>query len=92
MLPELPEAALIAADAGFVGYDICALCWRAFRKCGFAGRLQCAIATQVGRKRLTAPSIFGLIVLRLWQTPLTLRLAQGGKHPVYLVISSSHDD
>ncbi len=91
MLSVLPERSLLLADAGFVGYDF----WQALRDAGhdFVIRVgaNVTLIRRLGYFRECAGRIY------LWpdqhvkrrQPPLVLRLvvAQGGKHPVYLVTS-----
>jgi IS4 transposase len=93
MLPELPAAALIAADAGFVGYDYL----RAVLDSGRSLLLRVGSNVRLLRKLGWANEFAGTVYL--WpdraatksQAPLTLRLvvAQGGKHPVYLLTNVS---
>ena len=89
MLRELPENSLIAADAGFVGYDF----WKAILEAGhhFVIRVggNVRLLKQLGYAREHDHVVY------LWpdqaakkkQPPLVLRLivVSGGKHPVYLV-------
>jgi hypothetical protein len=89
MLAELPESSLIAADAGFVGYDF----WRTVLHAGhhFVIRVgaNVRLIRKLGYARQHAHTVY------LWpdatakknQPPLVLRLivVTGGKHPVYLV-------
>jgi IS4 transposase len=93
MLPELPAAALIAADAGFVGYEYL----RAVLESGRSVVLRVGSNVRLLRKLGWTKESGGTVYL--WpdraaakqQAPLTLRLvvAQGGKHPVYLVTNLS---
>lgn len=91
LLPTLPEGSLLLADAGFVGYDF----WKALLDAGhdFVIRVgaNVRLIKRLGYYRECAGRVY------LWpdpqatrrQPPLVLRLvvAQGGKHPVYLVSS-----
>lgn len=91
MLPDLPARALVAADAGFVGYvgmhEILTAGHELLIRVGSNVRL----LKQLGWARESAGTVY------LWpaqrsqqnQPPLTLRLvvAHNGKHPVYLVTS-----
>lgn len=89
MLAELPLAALIAADAGFVGYDYL----RAVIESGRHLLVRVGSNVRLLRKLGWAKESAGTVYL--WpdraapkhQPPLVLRLvvAVGGKHPVYLV-------
>lgn len=93
MLGELPLAALIAADAGFVGYEV-------FRAVIDSGRhvlvrvgSNVRLLKKLGWVKESAGTVY------LWpdraaqknQPPLVLRLvvAVGGKHPVYLLTNVS---
>jgi len=93
MLPELPASALIAADAGFVGYDI-------LRDVIDSGRqVLVRVGSNVRLLRKLGWTKESLGTVYLWpdhaaqkhQPPLVLRLivAWGGKHPVYLVTNVS---
>ncbi len=91
MLPDLPSGALVAADAGFVGYaglsEIVAQGFDVLLRVGANVRL----LKELGWVRESAGTVY------LWpdeasrrrQQPLTLRLvvAHNGKHPIYLVTS-----
>lgn len=91
MLPQLPAASLIVADAGFVGYDF----WQALREAGhdFVIRVgaNVTLLKRLGYYRECDRRVY------LWpdraaqrrQPPLALRLtvAHDGKRPVYLVTS-----
>lgn len=89
MLGELPASALIAADAGFVGYD----CLRAVINSGRHVLVRVGSHVRLLRKLGWAKESAGTVYL--WpdraaqqrQPPLVLRLvvAVGGKHPVYLL-------
>jgi hypothetical protein len=96
MLPELPLAALIAADAGFVGYDVLRTVIDSGRHVLVRVGSNVRLLKKLGWTRESAGTVY------LWpdraaqknQPPLVLRLvvAVGGKHPVYLVtnVSRSH--
>jgi hypothetical protein len=91
MLPDLPSGALVAADAGFVGYaglsEIVAQGFDVLLRVGANVRL----LKELGWVRESAGTVY------LWpdeasrrrQQPLALRLvvAHNGKHPIYLVTS-----
>jgi hypothetical protein len=91
MLAGLPERSLLTADAGFVGYEF----WHALQAAGhdFLIRVgaNVTLLKQLGWFRECAGRVY------LWpdkparqgRPPIVLRLvvAQGGKHPVYLVTS-----
>jgi hypothetical protein len=89
MLDELPLSALIAADAGFVGYEYL----RAVLDSGRHVLVRVGSNVRLLRKLGWAKESAGTVYL--WpnraaakqQPPLVLRLvvAVGGKHPVYLV-------
>jgi hypothetical protein len=91
MIGQLPAAALIAADAGFVGYET----WSAILDSG--RHLLVRVGANVRLLRGLGYVKEAAGVVYLWpdreasrrQPPLVLRLvvAQGGKHPVYLVTS-----
>ena len=91
MLASLPQSALIAADAGFVGYEFLSGIVTSGRH--FLVRVGSNI--RLLRKLGLARESEGLVYL--WpdhaaqknKPPLVLRLviAQGGKHPVYLITS-----
>lgn len=91
MLSSLPREALVAADAGFVGYDFLSAILASGRQ--FLVRVGSNV--RLLRHLGVAREFAGLVYL--WpdqaaqhqQPPLVLRLiiAQGGKHPVYLVTS-----
>ena len=93
MLGELPRSALIAADAGFVGYEIL----RAVIDSGRQVLVRVGSNVRLLRKLGWAKESAGTVYL--WpdraaqknQPPLVLRLvvAVGGKHPVYLLTSVS---
>ena len=89
MLGELPAGALIAADAGFVGYD----CLRAVIDSGRHVLVRVGSHVHLLRKLGWTKELAGTVYL--WpdraaqqrQPPLVLRLvvAVGGKYPVYLL-------
>ena len=93
MLAELPASALIAADAGFVGYDYL----RAVIDSGRHVLVRVGSNVRLLRKLGWAKESAGTVYL--WpdraaqknQPPLVLRLviAAGGKHPVYLLTNVS---
>jgi Transposase DDE domain len=91
MLSDLPAGALVAADAGFVGYaGLSQLVERGYHVLLRVGA-NVRLLKQLGWARESAGTVY------LWpdeagrrgQPPLTLRLvvAHHGKHPVYLVTS-----
>ena len=91
MIADLPSDALITADCGFMGYD----CWKTLLDSGRAFVIRVGgnvrLLKQLGVVRESAGTIY------LWpdkvakrrQPPLVLRLvvAQGARHPWYLVTS-----
>lgn len=91
MLPELPDDALVAADAGYVGYEYL----RAVIASGRHMLLRVGSHVRLLRKLGWAKESAGTVYL--WpdavaqknQPPLVLRLVVGhnGKHPVYLLTS-----
>ena len=91
MIEALPAGALITADAGFVGYDT----WKAILENGRHLLIRVGANVRLLRNLGYVKEKNGLVYL--WpdreaarkQPPLVLRLvvAQGGKHPVYLVTS-----
>jgi hypothetical protein len=91
MLDSLPQCALIAADAGFVGYDFLSNILAGGRQ--FLVRVGSNV--RLLRKLGVVRESEGLVYLwpdkaaRRNQPPLVLRLviAAGGKHPVYLLTS-----
>lgn len=93
MLPETPEAALLVADAGFVGYEYA----RAVIDSGRSLLVRVGSNVRLLRKLGWTKEHAGTVYL--WpdraaekrQPPLVLRLvvALGGKHPVYLVTNVS---
>jgi DDE family transposase len=96
MLDELPLAALIAADAGFVGYEVLRAVIDSGRHVLIRVGSNVRLLKKLGWARESAGTVY------LWpdraaqknQPPLVLRLvvAVGGKHPVYLVtnVPQSH--
>jgi hypothetical protein len=92
MLPELPEKALIAADAGFVGYDYMQAVIASGRHLVLRVGSNVRLLRKLGWTKESSGTVY------LWpdraaqkhQPPLVLRLviALGGKHPVYLVTSA----
>jgi hypothetical protein len=93
MLGELPANALIAADAGFVGYEILRSVIDSGRQVLIRVGSNVRLLRKLGWAKESAGTVY------LWpdhaaqrsQPPLVLRLivALGGKHPVYLVTSVS---
>jgi hypothetical protein len=91
MLPALPPGALIAADAGFVGYAGLSEMVRG----GFDVLLRVGSNVRLLKRLGWARELAGTVYLwpeaawRGGEEPLTLRLvvAHNGKHPVYLVTS-----
>jgi hypothetical protein len=91
MLAGLPPAVLIAADAGFVGYEYAKAILDSGRQFLIRVGSNVRLLKKLGCAREHAGTVY------LWpkgaarkkQPPLVLRLvvAQGGKHPVYLVTS-----
>jgi hypothetical protein len=89
MLGELPLAALIAADAGFVGYEVLRTVIDSGRHVLVRVGSNVRLLKKLGWTRESAGTVY------LWpdraaqknEPPLVLRLviAMGGKHPVYLV-------
>jgi hypothetical protein len=89
MLGELPLDALIAADAGFVGYDVLRTVIDSGRHVLVRVGSNVRLLKKLGWGKESAGTVY------LWpdraaqkdQPPLVLRLvvAVGGKHPVYLV-------
>lgn len=89
MLDELPNCALIAADAGFVGYDYLRATLDSGRHILVRVGSNVRLIRKLGWARENAQTVY------LWpdraaakhQPPLILRLviALGGKHPVYLL-------
>jgi Transposase DDE domain len=95
MIEDLPAAALVTADAGFVGYAI----WKALLESGRHLLIRVGANVRLLRNLGYVEEKNGLVYL--WpdreasrkQPPLVLRLvvARGGKHPVYLVTSVLDD-
>jgi len=91
MLAALPERSLLTADAGFVGYEF----WQALQKAGHDFLIRVGANVKLLKKLGCFRECAGRVYLwpdrraRQGQPPLVLRLvvAQGGKHPVYLVTS-----
>jgi hypothetical protein len=91
MLAALPSSALITADAGFVGYAV----WKAILDSGRHLLIRVGANARLLRKLAYVEEKDGIVYL--WpdreaarrQPPLALRLvvAQGGRHPVFLVTS-----
>jgi Transposase DDE domain len=91
MIAALPPQALVTADAGFVGYDY----WKALLDSGRDLLIRVGANVRLLRNLGYAREQDGLVYL--WpdraaarqQPPLVLRLAvaQGGRHPVYLITS-----
>lgn len=89
MLPELPENALITADAGFVGYDF----WSAVIAAGHRFVIRVGANVKLLKKLGCAREYDNTVYL--WPDsaakknlpPLVLRLVQvhDGKHPMYLI-------
>jgi hypothetical protein len=91
MLPELPDDALIAADAGFVGYDM----WRALLDAGHHVLIRVGSNVRLLKKLGYVRERRGLVYLwpdqkaRAQEPPLVLRLIKihNGRHPMYLLTS-----
>ncbi|MGA8346821.1 MAG: transposase [Isosphaeraceae bacterium] len=91
MINALPAGALVTADAGFVGYEY----WKALIESGRHLLIRVGANVRLLKNLGYVKERNGLVYL--WpdreaarnQPPLVLRLvvAQGGKHPVYLVTS-----
>lgn len=91
MLAELPRAALIAADAGFVGYEYLQAAMASGREVLVRVGSNVRLLRKLGWAKESAGVVY------LWpdriahnrQPPLVLRLVvfQGGKHPIYVVTS-----
>jgi Transposase DDE domain len=89
MLDSLPEHALIAADAGFVGYEFLSRIHASGRHFLVRVGANVRLLRKLGYARESQSRVY------LWpdqaaqksRSPLTLRLviAGGGKHPVYLI-------
>jgi hypothetical protein len=91
MLPALPERSLLTADAGFVGYEF----WSALQQAGHDFLIRVGANVTLLKKLGYFRECDGRVCLwpdsqaRKRRPPIVLRLivAQGGKHPVYLVTS-----
>ena len=91
MLAGLPAAVLIAADAGFVGYEYARAILKSGRQLLVRVGSNVKLLRQLGYARESAGTVY------LWpdyaakkrQPPLVLRLvvAHNGRHPIYLVTS-----
>lgn len=91
MLTELPAAALIVGDAGFIGYDILRAVLDSGREVIVRVGSNVHLLTQLGWCQQAGSTVY------LWpdhaarkgQPPLVLRLvvSHDGKHPVYIVTS-----
>ncbi len=91
MLPALPSKALVAADAGFVGYAYARAVVDSGRELLVRVGSNVRLLRKLGCVRESEGTVY------LWpdqqakknQPPLVLRLVvvQGGKHPVYLITS-----
>jgi hypothetical protein len=89
MLSDLPESALVTADAGFVGYEYLRAVLDSERHMLLRVGANVRLLKKLGYARESANTVY------LWpdreakrrQPPLVLRLvvAHNGKHPVYLV-------
>lgn len=95
MVAGLPEGALVAADAGFVGYET----WKAILDGGRQLLVRVGANVRLLKQLGYARERGGLVYLRpdreakRRNPPLVLRLvvARGGRHPVYLVTSVLDD-
>jgi hypothetical protein len=95
MVADLPEGALIAADAGFVGYET----WRTIRESGRHLLVRVGANVRLLRQLGYARERDGLVYLwpdqeaKRRNPPLVLRLVvvRGGRHTVYLVTSVLDD-
>jgi hypothetical protein len=91
MIEALPAGALIAADAGFVGY----VTWKALLDSGRHLLVRVGANVRLLRKLGYVEEKAGLVYLwpdrqaKRQEPPLVLRMvvARGGRHPVYLVTS-----
>jgi hypothetical protein len=91
MLPELPDQALVAADAGYVGYEYVRAVMDSGRHLLLRVGSNVRLLRKLGWAKESADTVY------LWpnaaaqknQPPLVLRLVVGhnGKHPMYLVTS-----
>ncbi len=96
MIAALPAAALVTADAGFVGYEY----WEALRDSGRHLLIRVGANVRLLKGLGDVKEKDGLVYL--WpdreaardRPPLVLRLvvARGGRHPVYLVTSVRDED
>ena len=91
MLAGLPAAALITADAGFVGYDYAKAILDSGRQLLIRVGANVRLLTKLGyvRERGNTVYLWPDEKARKLQRPLVLRLvvAAGGRHPVYLLTS-----
>lgn len=89
MLPHLPPGALIAADAGFVGYQHLNAILSSNRHFVLRVGSNVRLLKQLGYARESAGTVYLWpdAAARKLQQPLVLRLVvvHNGKHPVYLV-------
>jgi len=91
MLPRLPERSLLAADAGFVGYEF----WSALQEAGHDFLIRIGANVTLLKRLGCVRECAGRVYLwpdqaaRRRRPPIVLRLivAHGGRHPVYLVTS-----
>jgi len=91
MIPALPSAALVAADAGFIGYKYAQAVIDSGRELLVRVGANVRLLRKLGYVRESEGTVY------LWpdqqakknQPPLVLRLVivQGGRHPVYLITS-----
>jgi hypothetical protein len=91
MLPELPKSALIAADAGYVGYEYARAVVDSGRQLLIRVGANVRLLRKLGWVKESTDTVYwwtDRAALSL-QPPLMLRLvvAHNGKHPVYLVTS-----
>jgi hypothetical protein len=91
MLAGLPAAVLIAADAGFVGYEYARAILDSGRQLLVRVGSNVKLLRQLGYARESAGTVYlwPAYAARKRQPPLVLRLvvAHNGRHPVYLVTS-----
>jgi len=89
MLPQLPAAALITADAGFVGYQYLRAICDSQRNCLIRVGSNVRLLKQLGcvREHGGIVSLWPDQAARHSQPPLVLRLvvAHNGRHPVFVV-------
>lgn len=92
MIPELPENALVAADAGYVGYEYARALLDSGRHLLLRVGSSVRLLRKLGWTRESESTVY------IWpqhaqpnEPPLALRLVVGhnGKHPIYLVRASS---